>query len=119
LRGLGREARALPSEADRSILGRTREVAACLSAGEKERGGKGERDDGRRLLWWLGGAGGEERGQGVRGSVPHGGQNGEERGGARARQGGTAQRPASAPSRRGCGTTGAGGGERVTRRMRG
>jgi hypothetical protein len=60
----GREARALASEADGPIPGRMGEVAACLSVGEKEQGGKGERDDGRRLLWRLGGAGGEERGRG-------------------------------------------------------
>jgi hypothetical protein len=40
-----------------------REVAACLSADEKERGRKGEQDGGQRLLWRLGGAGGEKRGQ--------------------------------------------------------
>jgi hypothetical protein len=32
-------------------------------AGEKERGGKGEQGGGRRPLWRLGGADGEERGQ--------------------------------------------------------
>jgi hypothetical protein len=37
----GREVRALASEADGPILGRTEEVAACLSADEKERGRKG------------------------------------------------------------------------------
>jgi hypothetical protein len=60
----GREARALASEANGPILGRTGEVAVCFCAGEKEQGGKGEWDGGRRLLWWLGGAGGEERWQG-------------------------------------------------------
>jgi hypothetical protein len=38
--------RALASEANGPILGRTGEVAACLSAGEKERGRKGQQDDG-------------------------------------------------------------------------
>jgi hypothetical protein len=42
----GREARALASEANGPILGRMGEVAACLSVGEKERGGKGDRDGG-------------------------------------------------------------------------
>jgi hypothetical protein len=37
----GREARALASEADGPILGRTGEVAACSNAGEKERGKRG------------------------------------------------------------------------------
>jgi hypothetical protein len=32
-------------------------------AGEMERGGKGERDGGRRPLWRHGSVGGEERGQ--------------------------------------------------------
>jgi hypothetical protein len=62
----GREARALVSKADGQILGRTGEVAACLSAGEKEKGGKGERDGDRHLLWWLGGHG--RRGDGATGA---------------------------------------------------
>jgi hypothetical protein len=33
---LGREARALTSDADGPILGRTGEVVACLSMGDKE-----------------------------------------------------------------------------------
>jgi hypothetical protein len=37
----GREERALASEADGPILGRTGEVATCLSACEKERGERG------------------------------------------------------------------------------
>jgi hypothetical protein len=93
----GREARALASEADGPILGKTGEVAACLSAGEKEQGKKGERDGGRRLLWRLGGAGGEERGQGGPGfGAAWRGKRGRERGPRSRRRGGGSWRPPSA-----------------------
>jgi hypothetical protein len=49
----GREARALASEADGSILGRTGEVAACLSAIKKE---QGERAAGRWPTPFCGGS---------------------------------------------------------------
>jgi hypothetical protein len=38
-------------------------------------------DGGRHLLWRPSGVGGEEKRQGVRGSTPHVGENGDERGG--------------------------------------
>jgi hypothetical protein len=43
-------------------------------------GRKGVRSAAGGFLWWPGGVGREEKeGQGVRGSVPLGGENGEER----------------------------------------
>jgi hypothetical protein len=72
---------ALVSEVGGPILGRTGEAAACLCAGEKERGGKGKQDGGQRLfmaaLWHCR----EEKGQGVRGRHRVEDRNGEERGG--------------------------------------
>jgi hypothetical protein len=57
----GREARALASEADGLILGRTLEVAACLSTGVKERGARGA---GRWPAPFCGGSEAQQRGEG-------------------------------------------------------
>jgi hypothetical protein len=46
-------------------------------------GAKKGNGDGRRLLWRPNGVGEEEKGRGSRGSAPHAGENGEERGGGR------------------------------------
>jgi hypothetical protein len=67
---LRREARALASEADGLILGRMGEVAACLSAGEKERNG------GRRLFVAARRRGREAKGGGLVGARPREGGGG-------------------------------------------
>jgi hypothetical protein len=94
-----------------------------LSAGEKEQGKKGERDGGRRLLWRLGGAGGEERGQGGPGfGAAWRGKRGRERWPRSRRRGGGELGGHHQPStggRWGLGATGVGNGAWVTRRVRG
>jgi hypothetical protein len=65
-----------------------------VDEGDKAKKGNG---GGRRLLWRPGGAGGEEKGLGVWGLAPRGGENGAERGGPR-RGGKQLGWPASAPS---------------------
>jgi hypothetical protein len=69
-------------------------MAVSVDEGDKAKKGN---DGGRRLLWRPGGAGGEEKGLGVRGLAPRGGENGAERGGPR-RGGKQLGWPASAPS---------------------
>jgi hypothetical protein len=53
----------------------------CLSTGEKEQGGKEKWDGDQRLFMPARRRGRIGKGQGVRGSVPRGGENGEGRGG--------------------------------------
>jgi hypothetical protein len=69
-------------------------------------------DGGQRLLWRPSGTGGEEKGRGVWGLVPHGGENGEERGGGVGRHGG------GQLGQHCCHAIGEVGGARVTRRER-
>jgi hypothetical protein len=61
-------------------LGRTGEVAACLSVAEKERGRKGKRDSDQCLFMAARWCGRDEREQGGPGWALHGGRDEEERG---------------------------------------
>jgi hypothetical protein len=48
-----------------------------MNEGDRAKKGNG---GGQRILWWPGGAGGKEKGQGVQSLAPHGGENGKREG---------------------------------------
>jgi hypothetical protein len=65
-----------------------------MNEGDRAKKGNG---GGQRILWWPGGTGGKEKGQGVQSLAPHGGENGKGEGGRCG--GGQLERPALDPGR--------------------